>query len=166
MRFLFAVLSKTREPSKFSLVWTLRGAQSSEKDGNSVHSQGVLPSLFPWKRATYWRSFMHNPASIPNSTSLSMIRYIGMQAFSLSASAAVFCLSYMYIHKENDGLLFSFSRKLLLLRKRDTVYTRSTGGFSLRKSKVLGVGGSSLKWSKSIERQSKKANEVGWVYCI
>lgn len=118
------VLSKTREPSKFSLVWTLRGAQSSEKDGNSVHSQGVLPSLFPWKRATYWRSFMHNPASISNSTSLSMI-----------------------------------SRKLLLLRKRDTVYTRSTGGFSLRKSKVLGVGGSSLKWSKSIERQSKKANE-------
>lgn len=67
---------------------------------------------------------MHNPASISNSTSLSMI-----------------------------------SRKLLLLRKRDTVYTRSTGGFSLRKSKVLGVGGSSLKWSKSIERQSKKANE-------
>lgn len=54
----------------------------------------------------------------------------------------------------------SFSRKLLLLRKRDTVYTRSINGFSLRKFKVLSVGGSSLKWSKSIEKNSKKANEV------
>eukprot|EP00257_Ricinus_communis_P017037 XP_015575379.1 uncharacterized protein At1g21580 isoform X2 [Ricinus communis] len=53
----------------------------------------------------------------------------------------------------------SLIRKLLLLRKRDTVYTRSKHGYSLRKSKVLSVGGSSLKWSKSIERQSKKANE-------
>lgn len=48
---------------------------------------------------------------------------------------------------------------MLLLRKRDTVYTRSTRGFSLWKSKVLGIGGSSLKWSKSIEKHSKKANE-------
>ncbi|GAV81655.1 hypothetical protein CFOL_v3_25109 [Cephalotus follicularis] len=53
----------------------------------------------------------------------------------------------------------TISRKLLLLRKRDTVYTRSPHGFSLRKSKVWSVGGSSLKWSKSIERNSKKANE-------
>ncbi|XP_043716855.1 uncharacterized protein LOC122664886 isoform X2 [Telopea speciosissima] len=51
------------------------------------------------------------------------------------------------------------SRKLLLSRKRDTVYTRSTGGFSLRKSKVLSIGGSNLKWSKSIEKRSKKVNE-------
>lgn len=54
----------------------------------------------------------------------------------------------------------SFSRKLLLLRRRDTVYTKSSNGFSLRKFKVLSVGGSSLKWSKSIEKHSKKANEV------
>ncbi|KAI5434923.1 hypothetical protein KIW84_021664 [Lathyrus oleraceus] len=47
-------------------------------------------------------------------------------------------------------------QEIVLLRKRDTVYTRSTRGFSLWKSKVLGVGGSSLKWSKSIENQSKK----------
>ncbi|PIA47563.1 hypothetical protein AQUCO_01400305v1 [Aquilegia coerulea] len=51
------------------------------------------------------------------------------------------------------------SKKLLLSRKRDTVYTRSTGGFSLRKSKVLSIGGSNLKWSKSIETRSKIANE-------
>ncbi|PON60133.1 Zinc finger, CCCH-type [Parasponia andersonii] len=53
----------------------------------------------------------------------------------------------------------AISGKLLLTRKRDTVYTRSINGFSLRKSKVLSVGGSSLKWSKSIDRHSKKANE-------
>lgn len=47
----------------------------------------------------------------------------------------------------------------MLSRMRDTVYTRSPRGFSLRKSKVLSVGGSNLKWSKSIERRSKKANE-------
>ncbi|KAK3230558.1 hypothetical protein Dsin_002439 [Dipteronia sinensis] len=59
----------------------------------------------------------------------------------------------------NNSSLSAISRKLLLLRKRDAVYTRSGHGFSLRKSKVLSVGGSSLKWSKSIERRSKKANE-------
>lgn len=56
----------------------------------------------------------------------------------------------------------SFSRKLLLSRKQDAVYIRSTNGFGLRKSKVLSVNGSSLKWSKSIEKRSKKANEVGY----
>ncbi|KAK9270172.1 hypothetical protein L1049_025748 [Liquidambar formosana] len=112
----------TRKPSKFSLVWTLRDTQSSKKVGNPLQRQKVLPQLFPWKRATYWRSFMQNSAIIPNSLS-------------------------------------TISRKLLLSRKRDTVYTRSTHGFSLRKSKVLSVGGSSLKWSKSIEKHSKKANE-------
>ncbi|KAL2584401.1 hypothetical protein AAZX31_14G139600 [Glycine max] len=57
------------------------------------------------------------------------------------------------------SLCLSFSKKLLQLRKRDTVYTRSIHGFSLRKSRVLGVGGCSLKWSKSIEKNSKLANE-------
>lgn len=55
--------------------------------------------------------------------------------------------------------LSPIGKKLLLLRKRDTVYTRSSNGLSLRKSKVLSIGGSSLKWSKSIESRSKKANE-------
>ncbi|XP_031483914.1 uncharacterized protein LOC116253282 isoform X2 [Nymphaea colorata] len=50
-------------------------------------------------------------------------------------------------------------RKLQLSRKRDTLYTRSGNGFSLRKSAVLSVGGRSLKWSKSIEKQSKQACE-------
>ncbi|KAG6626185.1 hypothetical protein CIPAW_15G030900 [Carya illinoinensis] len=118
------VVAKTCKPIKSSLVWTLRGMQSSKDERDSLHHQKVLPHLFPWKRGTYWRNFMHNQIPISNNSSLSMI-----------------------------------SRKLLLLRKRDTVYTRSINGFSLRKFKVLSVGGSSLKWSKSIEKNSKKANE-------
>ncbi|XP_010319713.1 uncharacterized protein At1g21580 isoform X3 [Solanum lycopersicum] len=50
-------------------------------------------------------------------------------------------------------------RKLLLSKKRETIYTRSIHGLSLRRSKVLSVSGSSLKWSKSIEQRSKKAAE-------
>ena len=46
------------------------------------------------------------------------------------------------------------------MRKRDTIYTVSTDGFSLRKAGVVSIGGSSLKWSKSLERHSKKANEA------
>ncbi|XP_057795650.1 uncharacterized protein LOC131011817 isoform X2 [Salvia miltiorrhiza] len=53
----------------------------------------------------------------------------------------------------------NISQKLLVSRKRGALYTRSSHGYSLRMSKVLSVGGSSLKWSKSIERSSKKANE-------
>lgn len=49
-----------------------------------------------------------------------------------------------------------------MTRKRHTIYTRSTNGYSLRKSKVLSIGGSHLKWSKSIERDSRKANEVSF----
>ncbi|XVE55263.1 hypothetical protein DITRI_Ditri03aG0145200 [Diplodiscus trichospermus] len=58
-----------------------------------------------------------------------------------------------------NSSLSTISRKMLLLRKRNTVYTRSINGFSIRKSKVLSVGGSSLKWSQSIERHSRKASE-------
>lgn len=61
-------------------------------------------------------------------------------------------LAFVFVH-------FS-SRKLLFSRKRDTIYTKSSRGFSLRISKLLSVGGSSLKWSKSIEKNSKRANEV------
>ncbi|KAH6832144.1 hypothetical protein C2S53_007704 [Perilla frutescens var. hirtella] len=55
--------------------------------------------------------------------------------------------------------LSTISQKLLVSRKRGAVYTRSSHGYSLKMSKVLSVGGSSLKWSKSIEKNSKKANE-------
>ncbi|XP_066369865.1 uncharacterized protein [Miscanthus floridulus] len=50
-------------------------------------------------------------------------------------------------------------RKLLQTRKRSTIYTVSTDGFSLRKSGVLSIGRSSLKWSRSLEKHSQKVNE-------
>ncbi|XP_042033155.1 uncharacterized protein LOC121779795 isoform X2 [Salvia splendens] len=53
----------------------------------------------------------------------------------------------------------NISQKLLVSRKRGAIYTKSSHGYSLRMSKVLSVGSSSLKWSKSIERSSRKANE-------
>ncbi|GAB2220927.1 hypothetical protein Drorol1_Dr00012086 [Drosera rotundifolia] len=48
-------------------------------------------------------------------------------------------------------------RKLLSSKKRAVIYTRSGRGFTLRRSKVVSVGGRSLKWSKSIEKHSRKA---------
>lgn len=51
------------------------------------------------------------------------------------------------------------SKKLKRLLKRDTVYTKSRDGFSLRRSGVLSLGGSNLKWTKSLERRSKEVNE-------
>lgn len=42
------------------------------------------------------------------------------------------------------------------MRKRHTVYRISTNGHSLKRSKVVSIGGSHLKWSKSVERDSKK----------
>lgn len=60
----------------------------------------------------------------------------------------------------------SYSRKLSLSRKNDTIYKRSFSGFSLRRSKVLSFCGRSLKWSKSMERNSRKANEVSQVVYV
>lgn len=73
-----------------------------------------------------------------------------------------FYRTFLCFISKNGFKFSSFSKKLLLSRKWDTVYTRSMNGFSLRKSKVLSVGGASLKWSKSIEKHSKKANEVSY----
>ncbi|KAK4429608.1 Zinc finger CCCH domain-containing protein 7 [Sesamum alatum] len=119
-----AGFAKTYRSSKFSFVWKLHDKQSSEKDKNSVRPQKVWQHLLPWKRASYWRSFMHALGTKPNNSALS-----------------------------------TASQKLLISRKRGAIYTRSIHGYSLRMSKVLSVSGSSLKWSKSIDRHSKKANE-------
>ncbi|KAK4722029.1 hypothetical protein R3W88_012262 [Solanum pinnatisectum] len=113
-------LAKTSKLSKFSLVWKLGDTQSSRKYGGTVEYEKLWPYLFPWKRASYRRSFL---SSSPSDNS-SIIR-----------------------------------RKLLLSKKRETIYTRSIHGLSLRRSKVLSVSGSSLKWSKSIEQRSKKSAE-------
>uniref|UniRef100_A0A803L767 Uncharacterized protein n=1 Tax=Chenopodium quinoa TaxID=63459 RepID=A0A803L767_CHEQI len=52
-----------------------------------------------------------------------------------------------------------WSRKLLSSKKRGAVYVRSSRGFSLRRSKVISLSGTSLKWSKSMEKRSKKVGE-------
>nr|XP_009783699.1 PREDICTED: uncharacterized protein LOC104232248 isoform X3 [Nicotiana sylvestris] len=114
-------LAKTSKWSKSSLVWKLGDTQSSRKCGSAVEYEKLWPYLFPWKRASYRRSFQN---SSPSDSSISIIR-----------------------------------RKMLLSRKRETIYTRSIHGLSLRRSKVLSVSGSSLKWSKSMEQRSKKAAE-------
>ncbi|KAJ0984390.1 hypothetical protein J5N97_002746 [Dioscorea zingiberensis] len=106
-----------------SLVWTLGGEEMQKKGVSEVSSWKVLPSLFPWKRAIYWKGSSNIPC-ISNRYPLSLI-----------------------------------SRSLQLTRKRNTVYTVSTDGFSIRKAGVISIGGSNLKWSKSIERRSKKASE-------
>lgn len=71
---------------------------------------------------------------------------------------------FLWCHK--FYLIFILSRKLLLSRKRETIYTKSKHGFSLRISKLLSVGGTSLKWSKSIEKNSKRANEVSFALIL
>lgn len=76
--FYFAAVVKPMKRSKFSLVWTLHGADISKSYGNSLKRQKVLPHLFPWKRATYWRSFTPYSAFVSRNNSLSTIRYIGI----------------------------------------------------------------------------------------
>ncbi|OEL35996.1 Zinc finger CCCH domain-containing protein 7, partial [Dichanthelium oligosanthes] len=72
----------------------------------------------------------------------------------------IFCQNFRssyssLLNKSSLGIV----RKLLQTRKRSTIYTVSNDGFSLRKSGVLSVGGSSLKWSRSLEKHSQKVNE-------
>ncbi|KAG8075183.1 hypothetical protein GUJ93_ZPchr0006g43461 [Zizania palustris] len=72
-----------------------------------------------------------------------------------------FCTQFRYSHTSLSNVSSArIVRKLLQTRKRDMIYTVSTDGFSLRKSGVLSVGGSSLKWSRSLEKRSQKVNKV------
>uniref|UniRef100_A0A0E0E443 C3H1-type domain-containing protein n=1 Tax=Oryza meridionalis TaxID=40149 RepID=A0A0E0E443_9ORYZ len=70
----------------------------------------------------------------------------------------IFCNNFRSSHMSNVSSI-RIVRKLLQTRKRDMIYTVSTDGFSLRKSGVLSVGGSSLKWSRSLEKRSQKVNK-------
>ncbi|XP_039807454.1 uncharacterized protein LOC120671238 isoform X3 [Panicum virgatum] len=72
----------------------------------------------------------------------------------------IFCQNFRssYSSSLNTSSL-GIVRKLLQTRKRSTIYTVSTDGFSLRKSGVLSLSRSSLKWSRSLEKHSQKVNE-------
>ncbi|MED6161082.1 hypothetical protein PIB30_057438 [Stylosanthes scabra] len=72
-RQLHKVSGSSFKSLRASLVWTLCGKNSHKIGHNSWHCQKVLPHLFPWKRATYLRSIVHNSASSSNSGSLSAI---------------------------------------------------------------------------------------------
>uniref|UniRef100_A0A0D9WSF1 C3H1-type domain-containing protein n=1 Tax=Leersia perrieri TaxID=77586 RepID=A0A0D9WSF1_9ORYZ len=72
----------------------------------------------------------------------------------------IFCKNFRSSHTTLSNVSsIRIVRKLLQTRKRDMIYTVSTDGFSLRKSGVLSVGGSSLKWSRSLEKCSQKVNK-------
>ncbi|EFH65392.1 predicted protein [Arabidopsis lyrata subsp. lyrata] len=113
----------------FSLVWTLKEPISRKANRVHISLQKMVPQPVSWKRSTYWRRLM-NPASVLLNGSFSIASLMTEHSIS--------------------------SRKLRMMRKRHTIYTRSTNGCSLTKSKVLSIGGSHFKWSKSIERGSKK----------
>ncbi|KAF0931353.1 hypothetical protein E2562_004493, partial [Oryza meyeriana var. granulata] len=71
----------------------------------------------------------------------------------------IFCKNFRSSHTTLSNVSsIRIVRKLLQTRKRDMIYTVSTDGFSLRKSGVLSVGGSSLKWSRSLEKRSQMVN--------
>lgn len=155
--FLLSAVMQPFKQSKCSLVWTQNDLQPRMPIAH-MRYQKILPQLVPWKRVTYWRRLM-NSVSTSRNGSFSNIRYVSIYrcSYSLSCNSFFVCLQTWW-----QGILI-FSRKLSMVRKRHTVYTRSTNGYSLRKSKVLSIGGSHLKWSKSIERDSRKANEVSFL---
>lgn len=68
----FAGLAKTSKWSKSSLVWKLGDTQSSRKCGSAVEYEKLWPYLFPWKRASYRRSFQN---SSPSDSSISISRW-------------------------------------------------------------------------------------------
>ncbi|KAG6383030.1 hypothetical protein SASPL_157233 [Salvia splendens] len=123
-------LSKTSRSSKFSFVWKLHDTQSSEKHKNSLRPRKVWPHLFSTKKAAYWKSFIQGIN--PSHSNISWL--------DLTNDAFGACLSV--------SLSELCSQKLLVSRKRGAIYTKSSHLYSL-----------SLKWSKSIERSSRKANE-------
>lgn len=149
---------KTHGPSKSSLVWTLCSSVAPGNGDGNLPSHKMAPRLFPWKRS-YRKSFNLNASNQRNSSS-SIVRHVVHELFySHISDCFIFNQRLLFVSTIGNSNVF-FNRKLLLLRNRNTVYKRSKHGFSLRKSKVLSVGSFSLKWSKSIEKHSKKANEV------
>ncbi|KAJ1260039.1 hypothetical protein BS78_10G201600 [Paspalum vaginatum] len=71
----------------------------------------------------------------------------------------IFCQNFGGSYSSLNTSSLGIVRKLLQTRKRSAIYTVSNGGFSLRKSGILSIGRSSLKWSRSLEKHSQKVNE-------
>eukprot|EP01018_Ginkgo_biloba_P000010 Gb_36865 [translate_table: standard] len=115
------------------------------------------------QRATLQSSWSLNDApSLSSSLSLSQAKRVVPLLFHWKRPAYVVTHSgrIKSVPQVNKGSsLFLISKKLQCLRKRQTVYSRSVDGFSLHRLAVFSLGGSNLKWTKSIDKWSKKANE-------
>ncbi|GLT84932.1 hypothetical protein SLE2022_031390 [Rubroshorea leprosula] len=130
----------------------ISGRTFSKRQSQKVAAKNYKPSQLSlvWTLHSGWLSnnyvdSLHRPKFFPQVFPWKRVTY--WRSFTINS---VSC------HNSPISLI---SQKLLLSRKRNTIYTRSINGFSLRKSKVLSVGCPSLKWSKSIESHSKKASE-------
>lgn len=129
--------------------------QVSKDDDHLSYPLKVLPSLFPLKRIASWRIFVQNSISISNFSSLSSIRYMSMKiSILLLLSIYGICI----IFPANNLIVLSVGN--CCCKEREIQFTQLQTMDFPKKSKVISVGGSSLKWSKPIENRLKKANEV------
>ncbi|CAI9778066.1 unnamed protein product [Fraxinus pennsylvanica] len=130
-------------------------------DSNRSQNRRTNPGFAKTRKASKFSLVWKLPDTQLSGKHNNSVRFQKVRPYLFPWKRATYWRNFIYNSRStpNDGSLSMISRKLLLSRKRGAIYTRSTRGFSLRISKVLSVGGSSLKWSKSIERNSKKANE-------
>lgn len=112
------------KPSKFSLVWRLSNTQSPKKDAISLQRQKERSHLFPWKRATYWQSSVHDPAYSSNNNSLSLIRYISIWCISgiFQLVASEFIMSICLLDKI-IWFCFLFLVENFCLQEREIQFT-------------------------------------------
>ncbi|KAG5568493.1 hypothetical protein H5410_064501 [Solanum commersonii] len=80
-------LAKTSKLSKFSLVWKLGDTQSSRKYGGTVEYEKLWPYLFPWKRASYRRSFLSSSPS--DNSSIIRSKVLSVSGSSLKWSKSI-----------------------------------------------------------------------------
>ncbi|GER49146.1 zinc finger CCCH domain-containing protein 7 [Striga asiatica] len=155
---------------KNQLVRSLSGNHGKKADANGnsrrLVSRAILPRLctrqqsgianrsklsFVWKLHDMHSTERHKTSVVPQK--------VVPRLFSWKRTAHWRSFMHALSTKPNKSSFSTSRQTLLFSRKRGAIYTRSTHGYSLRMSKVLSVSGSSLKWSKAIEKSAKKANE-------
>ncbi|XP_073052767.1 uncharacterized protein [Primulina eburnea] len=138
---------------------TRKGDSMEALNSHSLGSQTILPSSFGKRQSSKGFSKTYKLSKLPLVWNLNGAQLPNKSSNSLGPRKV---WPYLFPWRRatyRRRSLPTISQKLLLSSKRGAIYTRSTHGYSLRISKVLSVCGRSLKWSKSIERSSKKANE-------
>ncbi|WOK95094.1 hypothetical protein Cni_G03801 [Canna indica] len=89
----------------------------------------------------------------PHKKGVSTLPYLKVLPYLIPWKRTTYWTNKSSVLKRQSLLLCS--RKMQLIRKKDTLYTLSTDGFSLQKAGTSHVGRSSLKWSRSMQRRSK-----------